>query len=452
MLIDGEKWACEACVRGHRVSNCQHHDRPLQHINKKGRPVSQCQHCRAMRKSRASHIKCDCGEKTHKCVHLKTTVEGHKDSCCCNHGGRCTCSHKKDHPHLDTVPESDSDRDVTAQPKSPKAASRTRRRANTTSSDGGLSFDVNGHHKPTYKHAKVSQKCGPYQLGRVNSMHSTSSLGNRSVDNLLQSAGSSDSRSSGSPDDSSNCDGLSQAQRMVKSEAASPLMTGSTSSFAQLNGQLPPLDLSGIKYPPYVPNSADFFGNYSEHDQPMFSAGLSAASVDWSHYDGLEFASKAADFAPSNYSQPQSYGGYDYTGSEQVPTLTTNTSTSGEVSEVEDFLPNSLDEYDTNGFRNTTAGSGFSLGNAQASLLDGTDLSSLDFDDYRFIKAGNKFLPTPSSLAGDEPTLLSAAPTGFGGFASLEDDQTYWMNDFNGLPNLTDSPTEANPLSFWDGQ
>lgn len=24
MLIDGEKYACEACVRGHRVSNCQH--------------------------------------------------------------------------------------------------------------------------------------------------------------------------------------------------------------------------------------------------------------------------------------------------------------------------------------------------------------------------------------------------------------------------------------------
>jgi hypothetical protein len=25
MLIDGEKWACEACVRGHRVSTCKHH-------------------------------------------------------------------------------------------------------------------------------------------------------------------------------------------------------------------------------------------------------------------------------------------------------------------------------------------------------------------------------------------------------------------------------------------
>ena len=25
MLIDGEKWACEACVRGHRVTTCKHH-------------------------------------------------------------------------------------------------------------------------------------------------------------------------------------------------------------------------------------------------------------------------------------------------------------------------------------------------------------------------------------------------------------------------------------------
>ncbi|KAK3384564.1 hypothetical protein B0T24DRAFT_91610 [Lasiosphaeria ovina] len=448
MLIDGEKWACEACVRGHRVSNCQHHDRPLQHINKKGRPVSQCQHCRAMRKSRASHIKCDCGEKTHKCMHLKTTVEGHKDSCCCNHGGRCTCSHKKEQPQLDTVPESDSDGEVASQPKSPKASSRTRRRANTTSSDGVLSFNANGHPKPTYKHPKVSQKCGPYQISRVNSLHSTSSLGNRSMDNLLQG---SDSRSSNSPAGSSTDDGMTQTQRRVKSEATSPLLTGSSSSFAQLNGQLPPLDLSGIKYPPYVPNSADFFGNISDHDQPMFSAGLSAASVDWSHYDGLEFARKATDFAPSNYSQPQSYGAYDFTGSEQVPTLTTNTSTSGEVSEVEDFLPNSLDEYDTNAYRNSTTSSGFNLGNSQASLLGGTDISSLDFDDYRFIKGGNKYLPTPASLPGEDSTLITTSAA-FSGFTSLEDDPAYWMNDYSGLPNLTDSPTESNIPSFWDGQ
>ncbi|PTU19888.1 hypothetical protein P175DRAFT_0502063 [Aspergillus ochraceoroseus IBT 24754] len=45
MLIDGEKWACEACVRGHRVTTCKHHDRPLIRINRKGRPFSTCLIC-----------------------------------------------------------------------------------------------------------------------------------------------------------------------------------------------------------------------------------------------------------------------------------------------------------------------------------------------------------------------------------------------------------------------
>ncbi|KAK0641079.1 hypothetical protein B0T16DRAFT_207421 [Cercophora newfieldiana] len=432
MLINGEKWACEACVRGHRVSNCQHQDRPLQHINKKGRPVSQCSHCRSMRKSRASHVKCDCGEKTPKCMHLKTTVEGHKDSCCCNHGGRCTCSHKKEVPTLDTVPESDSDRDASLQMKS--KSSRTRRRANTTSSDVLLSFDAQGHHKPTYKHAKVSQKCGPYSIHRVNSLHSTSSAGNRSVDNLMHAGNGSDSQGGSSPESS----GVGE-----KSEAASPLMTGASSSFAQLNGQLPPLDLSGIKYPPYVPNSADFFGNISDHEQPIFSAGLSAESVDWSHYE-LGFSSKT-DFAPSSYSQPQSYSGYDYTGSEQVPTLTTTTSTSGDVSEAEDILSNSLEDFDTT-YRNNATGSGFLT---HTSLLGSTDLSAIDFDDYQFPKAGNKYLPTPSSV--DEPTLLTTS-AGFSGFTSLDDDPGYWLAaDFSGLPHLSDSPSESNLPAYWDG-
>lgn len=35
MLLKGEKYACEACVRGHRVTSCLHANRPLQHINKK---------------------------------------------------------------------------------------------------------------------------------------------------------------------------------------------------------------------------------------------------------------------------------------------------------------------------------------------------------------------------------------------------------------------------------
>jgi hypothetical protein len=396
-----------------------------------------------MRKSRSAHTKCDCGEKTHKCVHLRPVIEGHKESCCCNHGGRCTCCSHKREPTLDTVPESDSDDPVPCHSKLSKSSSRARRRANTTNSDATLSFDANGHHKPTYKHAKASQKCGPYQLTRGHSMTSASSMRNRSMDDLFGAGASADSSSA-----TGDSEGIAQAQRRVKSEAASPLLE--PSSFAQLNGQLPPLDLSGIKYPPYIPNSADFFGALSDYEQPMFSAGLSAASVDWSNYEGLELAGKTADFAPSNYSQPQSYGGFDFTGSEHIPTMTTTTSTSGEVSEVEDFLSNPLDDFDT--FQNSASINGYGFGQTNASLLGSSDLANLDLDDFSYMKKDpSKFLPTPATMAGDDPTLLTTSAPAFSSLTSLDDDPAFWMNDY-GMPNLTESPTESNMASFWDGQ
>ncbi|ODM17618.1 hypothetical protein SI65_07293 [Aspergillus cristatus] len=45
MLINGQKYSCEACIRGHRVTTCKHHDRPLTKINRKGRPFSTCSIC-----------------------------------------------------------------------------------------------------------------------------------------------------------------------------------------------------------------------------------------------------------------------------------------------------------------------------------------------------------------------------------------------------------------------
>jgi len=49
-------------------------DRKLLHVNKKGRPVSQCPHCRSLRKNRSQHVKCECHDKSHAkedCPHLK---------------------------------------------------------------------------------------------------------------------------------------------------------------------------------------------------------------------------------------------------------------------------------------------------------------------------------------------------------------------------------------------
>ncbi|KAF5351565.1 hypothetical protein D9758_007198 [Tetrapyrgos nigripes] len=60
VLISSKKYACETCIKGHRSSSCQHTDRPLYEIKKKGRPVTQCEHCRELRKTKQVHVKCIC--------------------------------------------------------------------------------------------------------------------------------------------------------------------------------------------------------------------------------------------------------------------------------------------------------------------------------------------------------------------------------------------------------
>jgi len=353
MLIDGEKWACEACVRGHRVSNCQHIDRPLTHINKKGRPVSQCPHCRGLRKSRASHVKCECGEKPHgkdDCVHMEVgdskselgdnsgelvsdldTVDS--EICCCTHGARCTCALKKE--HLDPVPESDVAQ-LSPTPPVPESQPRKPRLA-SASSDSSLTVFSNGHHKPAHKHNDAAHKCGaPYKIPRPHSIHGHSEIAQRSVDSLplTGSVGEDHIRLHES------FYNAQQEARLVRSEHGSPELK-STSNVNQLNSQLPQLDLSFPGSRTSTPSSpsndyntamSNGFPSYfsASEEQPMYSAALSATSVDWSAFD-LPFDSGAFSTA---YSQPPSYASFDHSNVGQ-PGLTT--SSSGDVSEVDDF-------------------------------------------------------------------------------------------------------------------
>jgi hypothetical protein len=53
----------ESCIKGHRSSACKHNDRPLFEVKKKGRPITQCEHCRELRKTKQVHVKCMCGNK-----------------------------------------------------------------------------------------------------------------------------------------------------------------------------------------------------------------------------------------------------------------------------------------------------------------------------------------------------------------------------------------------------
>lgn len=56
-------FSSETCIKGHRSSACKHTDRPLFEIKKKGRPVTQCEHCRELRKTKQVHVKCLCESK-----------------------------------------------------------------------------------------------------------------------------------------------------------------------------------------------------------------------------------------------------------------------------------------------------------------------------------------------------------------------------------------------------
>jgi hypothetical protein len=194
---------------------------------------------------------------------------------------------------------------------------------------------TNGHHKPIHKHNNMAHKCGlPYVVPRAHTIHgSSSALASRSVDNLPHTSTIEALHSESHIKDS--IVSAQQEQRMVKSEHGSPLMNATT-TLSQLNGLLPPLDLSDIPGDFNFSDNADIFSGNLDHEQPLYSAGLSAASIDWSHYDGLDFNND--DFATSSYSQAASFTGYDFSGAELQPALTT-TSTSGEISEVEDFPP-----------------------------------------------------------------------------------------------------------------
>ena len=50
VLINGVKYACERCIRGHRVTTCSHTDHPMVMVKPKGRPSTTCEYCKKLRR------------------------------------------------------------------------------------------------------------------------------------------------------------------------------------------------------------------------------------------------------------------------------------------------------------------------------------------------------------------------------------------------------------------
>ncbi|KAI7878346.1 hypothetical protein K492DRAFT_209052 [Lichtheimia hyalospora FSU 10163] len=57
------KYACNTCIKASGSTRCQHTDRALVEIKRKGRPISQCNSCRQLRRTKQLHIKCICADK-----------------------------------------------------------------------------------------------------------------------------------------------------------------------------------------------------------------------------------------------------------------------------------------------------------------------------------------------------------------------------------------------------
>ena len=60
IVVNGKKYACNSCIKGHRSGKCNHKNRELLELQPKGRPKTQCAHCRELRIVKKIHIKCLC--------------------------------------------------------------------------------------------------------------------------------------------------------------------------------------------------------------------------------------------------------------------------------------------------------------------------------------------------------------------------------------------------------
>jgi len=255
-----------------------------------------------------------------------------------------------------------------------------------------------------------------------------------------------------------------QEQRMVKSEHGSPVLA-SGANLDDMSNVLSPLDMSNITGDYNFLTNLDGFSALPELDQPLFSAGLSAASIDWSHYDGLDFNNDT--FANPSYSQAASFTGFDF-GSNDQPALTA-TSTSGEISEVEDFAPRSdhavrpglqrrygsdFDASDIgDGYRLSTASS--YIGLPQTQMLSSSNIDNVDIDAFLKGVAQTNFtnvndeLPNYTNFNDDSNTKnMFDDSTNFPVLSTDDDNDAFWMSGFTS-GQLNNGRNETSDGNIW---
>ncbi|CAG8626433.1 8019_t:CDS:2, partial [Scutellospora calospora] len=104
----GGGYLLQTIYTSHRSSSCNHQDRQLIEIKRKGRPITQCDHCRELRKTHKIHVKCNCNERASEVIQESSNTTLNDASpfsnrvgellnpCRCTTGGKCVCYHSID--------------------------------------------------------------------------------------------------------------------------------------------------------------------------------------------------------------------------------------------------------------------------------------------------------------------------------------------------------------------
>ncbi|KAK5816596.1 hypothetical protein F5H01DRAFT_182498 [Linnemannia elongata] len=121
VFVNGQKFACATCIKGHRSTTCNHGERPLHEIKKKGRPSTQCPHCKELRKAKQVNVRCICGREEGAAA----VANGLKRAKSLSHDGRLT---------IPAIGGEELLRSVSTQGQSPQDSS-----SDAQSSTGGLS-------------------------------------------------------------------------------------------------------------------------------------------------------------------------------------------------------------------------------------------------------------------------------------------------------------------------
>ncbi|KAI7859269.1 copper fist DNA binding domain-containing protein [Circinella umbellata] len=152
IIKDGIKYACRSCIRGHRVKDCQHTERELIPVQKRGRQVSQCAHCRHLRVTRKSHVKCICAI---------TKSPNPMNGCLCEILNSCSCTAA--HLH-DTIITEENNINISHTPTPPLPPTATTPTIPTTMSSDDIDLFIKSFFQDTDHNNTGSNTSSPVSI------------------------------------------------------------------------------------------------------------------------------------------------------------------------------------------------------------------------------------------------------------------------------------------------